>query len=581
MASTVHPEDIKIEPQTGSETTEELDLEDILDNISDLPMDPLPGHDMLGQPHVEQDVNDNAHQPESSDDDSADWPAIRPLRIDLGVPVQLEEHRPQDRGRPRRSCRVEKNGKERGPSEYPATRSARRGQTRSRSPKHRPDAKSELPESRQRNEREEEEDQLQMEVEEYLKYAVAQAKERELNLDKVERARQRLRENKEKKKNWAAAKRQLDLNEQEDSETGQEFLMQNIGPQGSLDDPELKALTLETPQDGHTPADPRVWTLDGRAGWIGRTGRRGHTTRTGQATQTNPESPDVIPVEARRETGIVRGGETLQLAGHDPHHYTNTGKLIPTTTGPEVGILGGGLYMNASERKLVKNPQSLSPSAMKGEMTKLLDETEGGATQVNHATKCHGKIANPRLGTGGMFVEKVVDPTRLSVTTGDLQTLLTGDCSPPYTGPAGEQRTSRYWTEVGEGQINSSSSPASAGEGASVEDQTRQLSLGTAKARPARLRFRIKDGQLYHHTVGQPAPETSSAESKPSVELKAPMTQEREDSSNPGLTRSGPERSDPCNQRVQKTQDFRGRDHLRPREQRNPGKERTEAKHLH
>ena len=55
-----------------------------------------------------------------------------------------------------------------------------------------------------------------------------------------------------------------------------------------------------------------------------------------------------------------------------------------------------------------------------------------------------------------------------------------------------------------------------------MEKQTRQLSLGTAKNRTARLRFRIKDSQFYQHTEGQPAPGTSPAE--PNIGLKAPMT---------------------------------------------------------
>ena len=91
----VEPEDIKIKPNTGSETMEELNLEDILETISEIPMDPLPGQDILNQPYVEQDANGDEHQQDTSDDDSADWPALCPLCINLGVPVQPEEHRPR------------------------------------------------------------------------------------------------------------------------------------------------------------------------------------------------------------------------------------------------------------------------------------------------------------------------------------------------------------------------------------------------------------------------------------------------------------------------------------------------------
>ena len=135
----VEPEDIKVEPNTGSETTEELNLEDILETISEIPMDPLPGQDVLDQPYVKQDANGDEHQQETSDDDSADWPGLRPLRINLGGPAQPGEHCPQDPCQQGRSRQDEKVGKGREQSEYPTTRSARRRQTRSRSPKHRRD----------------------------------------------------------------------------------------------------------------------------------------------------------------------------------------------------------------------------------------------------------------------------------------------------------------------------------------------------------------------------------------------------------------------------------------------------------
>ena len=247
----VEPEDIKVECGTGSDTTEELNM-DLLDDIPELPLDPLPGHDVLGQLQVNQDVPDKASSKESLDDDYADWPVLRPLRIDLGIPVRQEGPQPRGRGRPRKSRRVEEAGTEQRTSEPPATRSTGRGQTRSRSAPRRGQTRSSSPEQGtegelkltdhdNRDKKEDKEDQQQMEIEEELKYAVAQAKERELNLDKVERARQRIRENNWIKKNWAAqrqldleARRQLNLNEQEDSATGQELLTKNNGPQGNL-----------------------------------------------------------------------------------------------------------------------------------------------------------------------------------------------------------------------------------------------------------------------------------------------------------------------------------------------------------
>ena len=90
----VESEDDKIGDGTGSDTTEELNFDDILDNVSEIPLEPLPGHEVLGQLPVDQDVLSQ----ESSDDDYTDWPTIRPLRIDLGVPVRQEDYQPRGRG---------------------------------------------------------------------------------------------------------------------------------------------------------------------------------------------------------------------------------------------------------------------------------------------------------------------------------------------------------------------------------------------------------------------------------------------------------------------------------------------------
>ena len=125
----VEPEDNKIGDGTGSDTTEELNLDDLLDDVSEIPLEPLPGHDVLGQLPVDQDVLNQTSSKESSDDDYTDWPIIRPLRIDLGIPVRQEERQPRGRGRPRKTRRIKEVWTEQKTSEPPATRSTGRGQT--------------------------------------------------------------------------------------------------------------------------------------------------------------------------------------------------------------------------------------------------------------------------------------------------------------------------------------------------------------------------------------------------------------------------------------------------------------------
>ena len=72
--------------------------------------------------------------------------------------------------------------------------------------------------------------------------------------------------------------------------------------------------------------------------------------------------------------------------------------------------------------------------------------------------------------------------------------------------------------------MNSSSHPA--GEESSEEDWTRHLSLGMATDNQFKFKFRIRDGQIYHHTLGQPDLGTSPADSRPGLDLKTSMTQE-------------------------------------------------------
>ena len=94
----VEPEDLKIEPNTGSETMEEVNMDldvreseqlgltsrrDFLGPISGTPMEPLPGQELLDHSYVKLDVSRDDHKHDTMDDDSADWPDIRPLRIDL------------------------------------------------------------------------------------------------------------------------------------------------------------------------------------------------------------------------------------------------------------------------------------------------------------------------------------------------------------------------------------------------------------------------------------------------------------------------------------------------------------------
>ena len=95
----VESEDEKIRDGTGSDTTEELNFDTILNDVAELPLEPLHGHEVLAQLPVDQEVLSQ----ESSDDDYADWPTIRPLRIDMGVPVRPEDYRPRGRGRPRKT----------------------------------------------------------------------------------------------------------------------------------------------------------------------------------------------------------------------------------------------------------------------------------------------------------------------------------------------------------------------------------------------------------------------------------------------------------------------------------------------
>ena len=468
----VEPDEVKVEFGTGSDTTEELNMDDLLDNISELPLDPLPGHDILGQLQVDQDVPDKASSKESSDDDYSDWPVIRPLQIDLGTPVRQEGPQPRGCGRPRKSRRVEEAGTEQRMSEPPATRSTERGQTRSRSTPRRGQIRSRSPKQGtedelkltghdRRDEKEEEEDQQQMEVEEDLKYAVAQAKERELNLDKVERAQQRLRENNQRKKNWAA-QRQLDLNEQEDSATGQELLTKNNGPQGNLSDSRPKVLAPETPQDGSNPAGIQVRILDGpigTAGWIGRTGRHGLTTKTGPPIWRKPD-PDVLPIKAREKTGTIRGGDMIPVTGHPPQNPTDTGRPRRTTSGVEVGMPEEEICMDRSEKKNTGDTPLLIFSTMEGEMNKLLDDTKEEVAQVSPATQYQEKAAEPKPGADDMVVQKVEDLTKRAVITGNRRTLLICDRPPTCTGSARGQHISRSWTEEEESQVRSDSYPS-------------------------------------------------------------------------------------------------------------------------
>ena len=125
----VESEDEKIGHDTSSDTTEELNFEDMLGDVAELPLEPLPGHEVLAQLPVDQE----ALSQESSDDDYTDWPTIRPLRIDMGIPVRVEDYRPRGRGRPRKVRPpegVQTGAKVADPSR---TRSAGRGKTRSRS----------------------------------------------------------------------------------------------------------------------------------------------------------------------------------------------------------------------------------------------------------------------------------------------------------------------------------------------------------------------------------------------------------------------------------------------------------------
>ena len=71
----------------------------------------------------------------------------------------------------------------------------------------------------------------------------------------------------------------------------------------------------------------------------------------------------------------------------------------------------------------------------------------------------------------------------------------------------------------------------------SVEEQTRQLSL---QNRTAKLRFKIKDGQFYQQTEGQPS--TGMSPLKLNTGLKVPMTSRVKDP--PNLDLPGPDSED-------------------------------------
>ena len=212
----------------------------------------------------------------------------------------------------------------------------------------------------------------------------------------------------------------------------------------------------------------------------------------------------------------------IPVTGHPPRTPTDTGRQKRTTSGVEVGMPKAKIGMDRSEKPNTEDTPLLIFSTMDGEMSKLRDDTQDGVPQVSPDTQSQEKAADHEPGADDLVVQKVEDLTQRAVIAGNRRTLLICDRPPTRTGSARGQHISRSGIEEEVSQVSSGSCLAKTEGGSSVEKQTRQLSLGTAKNRTARLRFRIKDGQFYQHTEGQPSPGTSPAESN--TGLKAPMT---------------------------------------------------------
>ena len=132
------------------------------------------------------------------------------------------------------------------------------------------------------------------------------------------------------------------------------------------------------------------------------------------------------------------------------------------------------------------------------------------------------------------------------------------------------QRASRDVSRGAEGQVKQVSSLLSDGGKPLVEKQTRHLSQQEGTTR---FRFKIKDGQFYHQTDGQPPAGTSLP--KVNIELRVPMT--ARGTAPLTLDPSGPDSEDldtPVNQstktRAPKTQDVRGQRQKGPRARKGP-----------
>ena len=132
------------------------------------------------------------------------------------------------------------------------------------------------------------------------------------------------------------------------------------------------------------------------------------------------------------------------------------------------------------------------------------------------------------------------------------------DRSPVQPSSARGQRASRDVSRGEVGQVKYGSCLPSDGGKSPVEKQTRQPSLQNGTAR---FRFKIKDGQFYHQTDGQPPTRTSPL--KVNTGLKVPMTARGR--ALPTLDPSGPDPEDlgtTVNQstriKAPKTQNIRG-----------------------
>ena len=564
----VESEDEKIGDGTGSDTTEELNFDDILDDVSEIPLEPLPGHEVLKQLPVDQDVLSQ----ESSDDDYTDWPTIRPLRIDMGVPVRQEDYQPRGRGRPRKTQRIKEVVTGQKTTEPPDARSTGRGKTRSRSAPRREQMRPKSPEPKTEDElepgeldkgdeEEDKEDQQRMEIEEELKYAITQAKEKELDLNKVERARQRIRQNKLIKKDWAAqrqsdleAQHQLNLNEQEDPKTAQGILMKDNGPRESLTKSRPKVLAPSIPPDG----------ASGTPACCGNTGHQGSPTQTGPLTWREPDR-DASTVRLREKAGITKDGEEIMVIGSPTSTPTDTGrpklkmsgilKEIPMT---EIGMdklrrngimteipmteIGMDKLKRSGIRKTIPmieigtdKPESsiiedtplLIFSTMSEEMNNCRGSIQGGILHIDPTTRPQDRVAEHEPGDGNPVVPQVKYVIQRTAITKNRRSLPRCDRSPAQHSSARGQHASRDVSGGEVGQVKYGSCLPSAGGKSPVEEQTRQPSL---QNRTARLRFKIKDGQFYHQKDGQfyhqtdGQPSTRMSPLKVNTGLKVPMT---------------------------------------------------------